>query len=1227
MMQDISVKIQMEMDRISRACEEKYCTKVNDLQAKLNEKQIRAVSNREKHLSSTTEKNHARKKKISYAMETTGTAREDLKEKLARKMSSSAERKRHINARIVGVSQKKSLRVKSIQDWNYNKIKKLAVSQEVKLTTVRKNKNKILSDISSNVKNVTHKKQEDALMARELYNLEKMSVAQKKHEHKMQAVALRRDIILANIRESNTKKRVKDMQNDKKKNVGANKMKKVALSDISASISSCTNIKKQVAPQSTANSKIWIVPRNNKVDVKPLKLVSALRGNKQGTLQVNRSNSVKNNESRIMFTNLKETSSRNDTSLHHFEDVQESNCEKINANKMKKEYLDKISSNVADMRNKKHRRASNTRNMKELSVRKKMEYKMKFAAYRRNAIIEEVVTSNHDKTLKVKVVQEKNSMKLKKLMALHQAKHLAAQQQKKEYLENASFKAKSVRNKKSIRALITRDVTKGFKALSTQKSLEHKMICASERKHTIISERQAYSKTLLFQVEAVKDDHCEKVKKLSNFFKTKMLSVNQRKKEALSEISLNIANTRKTKHQHALISREVKMLWTQDIHENKMKDASYRKDAILSELSNNKTLLKVKRGRRRNSLKMKSLMILHEAKIAAVNQRKEEVLTNISSNVAYVRNKKHQRAFISRDIVKQYELLSIQREHEYRMNSATQRRDIRLALIAAVNKKKQLKVKAVQRKNSLTATKLKALNELKVLAVNQRKVAALSKISSNCYDAIYIKLQHALKAMDTQLHLAQKIENKMKSAIKRKDVILAKISASNNKRILNVSSIQHENSCKVKNLKSFLEANVLAVCRRKQENLLEISRNVANIRKNKNERAFISRESQKQVLLSIQQKHENRMKYAVASNSDKMLKTKIMQDKNSFKRDTAHDRRFKQLLSIQKKTKQKMLTVLLRKECCLYRFAKMAKIRKEKHQCASISRELKSLSVVTKHEGKMTYATHCRDVILADVVAYNKKKVIKIKAAQEKKIEKLLLLQKEMQHKMHTALIHKNDTIVKIVQSNKKEILKGKVVKDENVQKVRKLAVSLDAKLFGAHQRRNEMLSNISSEIAKSRSVKLQRAFKAKNTRRTKTKNRELAEEEKQSEDEYYQSMFDGEFSDITLDNDSVSKSMQANTQKVLKLSDIELLQSITLAEEASLNGKDEFRTVDNLCNLDRVALSVSLSQNKPVKSKFLSRMKKVKNHISGFEKVKENVGEKMRVIPVSIRLHLPFSN
>ena len=161
-----------------------------------------------------------------------------------------------------------------------------------------------------------------------------------------------------------------------------------------------------------------------------------------------------------------------------------------------------------------------------------MNIKSKFAAYRKNAIIEEVITSNHDKTMKVKAVQEKNSMKLKQLMALHQAKHLAAQQKKKEYLENASFKAKSVRNKKSIRALITRDVTKGFKALSTLKSLEHKMICASERRRSIISERQAYSKTLLFQVEAVKDDHCEQVKKLSNFFKTKMLSIKSERGES-----------------------------------------------------------------------------------------------------------------------------------------------------------------------------------------------------------------------------------------------------------------------------------------------------------------------------------------------------------------------------------------------------------------------------------------------------------------------------------------------------------------------------------------------------------------------------------------------------------------------------------------------------------------------------------------------------------------------
>ena len=87
------------------------------------------------------------------------------------------------------------------------------------------------------------------------------------------------------------------------------------------------------------------------------------------------------------------------------------------------------------------------------------------------------------------------------------------------------------------------------------------------------------------------------------------------------------------------------MLATHEIHGIKMKYVFCRKDAIFSELFNNETLLKVKMGRRRrNSLRIKSLMIQHELKTVSINQRKEEV---------------HERACISRQSEKQF-TLSIQ---------------------------------------------------------------------------------------------------------------------------------------------------------------------------------------------------------------------------------------------------------------------------------------------------------------------------------------------------------------------------------------------------------------------------------------------------------------------------------------------------------------------------------------------------------------------------------------
>ena len=50
-----------------------------------------------------------------------------------------------------------------------------------------------------------------------------------------------------------------------------------------------------------------------------------------------------------------------------------------------------------------------------------------------------------------------------------------------------------------------------------------------------------------------------------------------------------------------------------------------------------------------------------------------------------------------------------------------------------------------------------------------------------------------------------------------------------------------------------------------------------------------------------------------------------------------------------------------------------------------------------------------------------------------------------------------------------------------------------------------------------------------------------------------------------------------------IKLSDIQVMQSIILAKEAACNGTDEFNTVECLTELDAVKMSFSINREKTV--------------------------------------------
>jgi len=111
----------------------------------------------------------------------------------------------------------------------------------------------------------------------------------------------------------------------------------------------------------------------------------------------------------------------------------------------------------------------------------------------------------------------------------------------------------------------------------------------------------------------------------------------------------------------------------------------------------------------------------------------------------------------------------------------------------------------------------------------------------------------------------------------------------------------------------------------------------------------------------------------------------------------------------------------------------------------------------------------------------------------------------------------------------------------------------------------------------------------------------------------YTDSMFEStdNLEEVKLEHESESKDVitlqQATTdlariirQCDVKLSDIQLMQSLILAEEASRSGKDEFKTLANLDELDRVEMTLRLRQDKP-------------SRFSRFKRVKQEAGERVR--------------
>lgn len=85
--------------------------------------------------------------------------------------------------------------------------------------------------------------------------------------------------------------------------------------------------------------------------------------------------------------------------------------------------------------------------------------------------------------------------------------------------------------------------------------------------------------------------------------------------------------------------------------------------------------------------------------------------------------------------------------------------------------------------------------------------------------------------------------------------------------------------------------------------------------------------------------------------------------------------------------------------------------------------------------------------------------------------------------------------------------------------------------------------------------------------------------------------------SNITFSTSSSSTPLYENLD--IELTDVQILQSILLAEEAASKGRDDFKTVENIDKLNSKSLHLSLASSKLMKSKLFSGFGRLKRQLS----------------------------
>jgi len=1229
LIEDASSKFQSRKRSFYRSkknLEVQNSVKVKALEKKLEMKQTRAYLKREEWIQSYREKILVKKDRSFSNIMFTIEKLQDLDERLNCKFNVAIKRRNNILTDIVRSNKHRSSRVKAVKYTKFEKINNLLFCQMDKLAMMNYRKNRALLYSSSKVANITNKKYQRALISRDIAQRFKLSFVKGKYEGKMNSAVKRKDSILRAIVKARKEKTLqlntvkqKKIQNEKDlalshnaKYLAVNERKIKILSIISSNVTNTldkkhqralisrdvTNVFKSTLARKNHEHKMISVKKNKDV------IIDNIR-------EFNKKKMIK-----VKAVQKEKVRKLNNLSIHHTNKL-------LAVNQRKCKFLSDISYNLSNSRNKNHRLVVIRRNIAKVfklsSARNKLEHEMIsscsfFSPFARESdfevlatiILEKMLTKKRSRVLKNKQKAIDNaSAKIRVRMN----RFATSKRKQEEQVNILEHELKRKQNSASLnRAQWIRSIYEKFLVnkdklfyatmvkLTRLQDLEDRMrektFSALQRRHDIISDLVKSKKKSFFQVKAVKEKKLYSINNLKIRHGVKVDLVNERKSRGLLRISSKVANVTNKKHQRALISRDfakrVKLSFTEKKHENKMISAAKRKEAILTAIaqSQNKKSVQAKVIQQKRDKKLKNLAVYHKAKNFAAEERRNKILSDISSNSRRTMNKKRQRALISRYYNNAFKSANVQKKHE----NAVQRRDAILADIVESNMKKWRKVNAVHDGYALRVNSLAAYHHKKVFAANQRKNKALSDVASNT-------------SMNTQ-------KKYHRALIWRNVAKVFKISIEKKLEYERISSLIYSMAS------SPIQTDyVKLACTIHNEMFLK-----KQIRAYNNKKIFIE---------------------------NKIALTKAMRRSSVTKKNVEEQKMFK-VMVLKQKLEERQTRASLNRE----QWVKSVSQKHLVNKCRIASTMEYNLIIVQDLEDKLTYemsaAVEQKNKIIADIVRSQKKKSDKIRCIQDSHFQQVNKMLVDHRAKLLAAnqrkkrsLFAVSSNIANITSEKHRRTLVSKTVTHSALQK------KLEDKMVSVSERKDKIIATKSSGM-KQKEERLKHVLAAKIRKRllelqkvneeiiparhNKPHNRDLFEEEKQSEEYEYSDPFP-EFSrglsDLTYDQDLSSKDMRVND---VKLSDIEILQSITLAEEAALNGKNEFKTVNSLDDLNKVKLSMSITQPKPLKSK--SRL------ASKLIKVRKHVGEKVRNIklptgqveriqehwPITIRLHLPFS-